>query len=67
MPPLFRIKIFENARTVYEGDFSGPVEIGRQEEGEAGPYSREAAPDKTRLVIAALTENRFQIRFFPAG
>ena len=68
MEHAFRITIFEGIRQVFQQDFVGIIELGRQRKDEPGPYSVEQTPDGTRIVIAELTEtavSRQQVRIEP--
>lgn len=39
-----RLRIYEANRPVFADEFSGPVELGRQEKGEKGPFTRTEVP-----------------------
>src|SRR5947208_3050873 len=55
--------IDEDKRTVFVGDYSKPVELGRQDKGEPGPYNQRLEGGRWRLVIASLTEDTIPRRY----
>src|SRR3954463_2417969 len=58
MPAAFQLQVIDEERTrVFVHDYAERVEIGRQDRGEAGPYSQKFEADRWRLVIAPLTED----------
>jgi adenylate cyclase len=52
-----RLRIYEANRPVFADEFTGPVELGRQDKGEQGPFTRTALAERSRLVIAGHTED----------
>ncbi len=56
MTASLEIRIYEDQQLVYSGEADGPVELGRQSEGEEGPYVQRPVADGRRLVIARLDE-----------
>ncbi len=52
-----RLRIYESNRPVFSDEFSGPIELGRQDKGEQGPFTLTSYPDKSRLVIATHNED----------
>jgi adenylate cyclase len=58
MTAAFQLQVIdEEKKRVFVHDYSKRVEIGRQDRGEAGPYSQKFETDRWRLVIAPLTED----------
>ncbi|WP_435009831.1 adenylate/guanylate cyclase domain-containing protein [Tundrisphaera lichenicola] len=58
MNAAFQLQVIdEEKKKVFVHDYSKRVEIGRQDRGEAGPYSQKFEADRWRLVIAPLTED----------
>jgi adenylate cyclase len=58
MTAAFQLRVIdEDRKTVFISDYSKRVEIGRQDRGEAGPYTQRFEADRWRLVIAPLTED----------
>jgi adenylate cyclase len=52
-----RLRIYESNRAVFNDEFSGPVELGRQDKGEQGPFARSPLGEKCRLIIASHSED----------
>jgi len=52
-----QIRIYEKQQLVYDGCVQGPVEIGRQAEGEYGPYALRQTSGHCRLIVARLDED----------
>ena len=57
----FHLKVFEEGQVVYQHDFQGPLQIGRQEPQEPPPYALTtgaglAGGNMARLIIARLEE-----------
>jgi adenylate cyclase len=50
------LRVYADRAVVHSGEFEGVVELGRQQDGEDGPYARRAEAGATRLVIAPLEE-----------
>ena len=64
----FRVRILEGTSTVYSGEFSCPVELGRQRTGEEGPYNLRKTDPMWRLIIAEHTDTKIgrqQVRIEP--
>jgi len=57
MNGLLKIKVFHQQQVVYEGEFAGPVELGRQSEGEDVGRPRRLNSGEWRVVIARFDEN----------
>jgi adenylate cyclase len=58
MSTTWQLRIYDRQKLVDEREVDGPVEVGRQSEGEEGPYSLRRSPAGVwRLVIAPLAEN----------
>jgi adenylate cyclase len=54
----WQLRIYDKQQLVGEHEVDGPVEVGRQSEGEEGPYDlRRSGGGAWRLVIARLDEN----------
>jgi adenylate cyclase len=51
------IRVYEKQQLVYSEECAGPVELGRQDEGEEVPYKRFPAGRAERLVIAGRDED----------
>jgi adenylate cyclase len=58
----WQIRIYENQQLLYETDRPGPLELGRQDEGEDGPYAQRPAGGRCRLVIARREEQTISRR-----
>ena len=56
MTDAWQIRIYENQRMVYSATMAESVELGRQDEGEAAPYSQTVKSGQCRLVIAKQDE-----------
>ncbi|TWT72748.1 Adenylate cyclase 1 [Posidoniimonas polymericola] len=56
LSPRYTLRVFEAHQLVFEMDFDGPVELGRQRSGEARPYHRSHQGETTRVVIAPLAQ-----------
>src|SRR5262249_41406978 len=56
METPWALRVYEQKKLAYSGLLVGPTELGRQNEGEEGPYSRRREADRDRLVIAGLGE-----------
>jgi adenylate cyclase len=54
--------VYTNRELVFCGHFAGAVEVGRQVEGEGGPFARFAVADRSRLVIARRDEHHVSRR-----
>ncbi len=58
MTTTWQLRIYERQRLVSESEMDGPVELGRQSEGEEGPYAiKRSESGLWRVVIARLNEN----------
>jgi adenylate cyclase len=58
----WQIRVYENERLLHTSDQSGPLELGRQDEGEEGPYAQRQAGSRSRLVIARREEQTISRR-----
>lgn len=58
-----RIQVFERAEVVHTAECPGPVELGRQAEGEPPPYSTSREGNRSRVVVARLDEKAVSRRF----
>ena len=58
----WQIRIYENQRPVHSETFDGPLEMGRQVQGEHGPFYRHSKGPLARLVIAPLEEHAISRR-----
>ncbi|MFN9035308.1 MAG: hypothetical protein ACK5YO_03365, partial [Planctomyces sp.] len=56
MPLLVRIN--DNDVLLYEGQLQGPLEFGRQQQGEQGPGSVSSATGVTRILMASLDNKK---------
>src|SRR5262249_42730852 len=54
---LWRIRVYEHQRLAYTGESPGPVELGRQSEGEGRPYLGTPEDGCWRVVLARLDED----------
>jgi adenylate cyclase len=66
----WHLRIYENQQLLQSLDLAGPVELGRQEEGEEGPYAQRETNGRCRLVIARREEqsvSRKHALLEPAG
>jgi sigma-B regulation protein RsbU (phosphoserine phosphatase) len=54
--PGLRIEVYENQQLVHAVECPGTVELGRQAEGEGGPYLTQQQGDRRRIVVARLDE-----------
>ncbi len=58
MNTTWQLRIYDRHQLVGEHEVDGPIEVGRQSEGEEGPYAlRRLETGASRLVIARLDEN----------
>ncbi len=51
------IRVFEQHRMVFSDEVAGPVELGRQSDGEEVPYTTRPSSGRHRAVIARLDED----------
>ncbi len=58
-----QILVYENQQLVHTTKCSGVVELGRQSEGEEGPYMSRQEGNRWRVVIAPLDDKRVSRRF----
>jgi adenylate cyclase len=58
MSDAWELHIFENRRPVFQTQFIGTIELGRQELGEPEPYGFNNSTTVPRLVVARLQEDR---------
>jgi adenylate cyclase len=63
MSAPWELHIFENRTPVFQTQFIGPVELGRQDVGEPEPYAFSAIASQPRLVIARLQEDRIPRKY----
>src|SRR5438105_3219391 len=58
MPESLQIRIVADDQNRFEGRLEGPLELGRQQSGEPGPYVRLPAKDTSpaRLIVARQDE-----------
>ena len=49
--------VYHGERQVFDMPFHGPLVIGRQQLGEAGPYCRIQTDEGTRVIVASLEES----------
>jgi adenylate cyclase len=54
---VLELRIYEDQRQVFTTECEGPLELGRQSEGEEGPYAQLPTAAGRRLVIARLDES----------
>jgi sigma-B regulation protein RsbU (phosphoserine phosphatase) len=64
--PGLRIQVYEKQELVHSVECPGSAELGRQAEGEAGPYLTRQEGDRWRVVIARLDEVLVSRRFLAA-
>jgi len=57
MAETLQISIFERHKLMHTADIEGPVELGRQDRGEGGPYSQTMQRNVRRIVIAPINED----------
>jgi hypothetical protein len=57
-----QVRIHENDVLLYEGQLQGPLEFGRQQQGELGPGSVSSAAGVTRIVMATLDNKKIARR-----
>ncbi|MFM7923243.1 MAG: hypothetical protein ACKPJJ_23725, partial [Planctomycetaceae bacterium] len=53
-----QVRITDNDVLLYEGQLQGPLEFGRQQQGELGPGSVAASSGVTRIVMASLDNKK---------
>jgi adenylate cyclase len=56
MSAAYQIRVYENQQLVHTFDCEGAVEVGRQAEGENGPFRQRREAGRSRLIIAQLNE-----------
>ena len=56
MSAAYQIRVYENQQLLHSFECEGVVELGRQAEGESGPFRQKRDAGRTRLVIAHLNE-----------
>ncbi len=54
---MLQVKVYENRELKFTDEFEGPLELGRQDHGEKGPFTKKLAGGQWRLIIAAGSEN----------
>jgi adenylate cyclase len=58
-----QIRVYDNGEPVYCDEFVGPAELGRQSEGEEGPYCTKMASGRRRIIIARREEQAISRRY----
>ncbi len=58
-----QLLVYENGEQVYSYEFTGPVELGRQSEGEQGPFRVKRGAGRTRIIIAPRDEQSISRRY----
>ena len=53
----WQIRVYEKQQVVFSDEGPGPVELGRQNPGEPGPYCTQLETGRRRMVIARLNED----------
>ncbi|MEO6812244.1 MAG: adenylate/guanylate cyclase domain-containing protein [Isosphaeraceae bacterium] len=53
----WRIQVYDQKRLAYTGEVEGPVELGRQGDGDEAVFHLRKGPERARLVIAARDED----------
>ncbi len=66
-PARYTLRAFESHQLVFELDFDGPIELGRQRSGEPRPYHRSPVVDPNqgdavRVVVAPLSQTEVSRR-----
>ncbi|HLJ97575.1 MAG TPA: adenylate/guanylate cyclase domain-containing protein [Gemmataceae bacterium] len=56
MSPPYQIRVYENQQLLHTFDCDGAAEVGRQAEGEHGPFRQKREAGRSRLIIAHLNE-----------
>lgn len=56
MSAPYQIRVYENQQLLHTFDCEGAAELGRQAEGESGPFRQKREAGRSRLVIAHLNE-----------
>jgi adenylate cyclase len=56
MSTPLRLQVYDGQQAAYSIELTEPVELGRQEGKEGGPYAEERLPDRCRVVIAGREE-----------
>src|SRR5262249_2859603 len=51
-----QVRVFENKQEVFSGDFTGPVELGRQNDHAESLYSQKLESQRSRVIIARSAE-----------
>ncbi len=70
MPQPIEISVYVNDEQAYQAQFAAPLELGRQQNGESGPFHRRASNGGERLVIAPINEvgvSRSHVLLSPDG
>ncbi len=58
MTPTFRLRVIdEHQKQAFVHDYSGRVELGRQDRDDPGPFSQKFEAGRWRLIVARLTED----------
>jgi adenylate cyclase len=58
----WQVNIYENGQLLHSAQRSGPLELGRQDEGEPGPYTQRMLTGRYRLIIARREEQTISRR-----
>ncbi len=56
MSAAYQVRVYENQQLLHTFECEGVVELGRQAEGESGPFRQKRDAGRARLVIAHLNE-----------
>lgn len=56
MSAAYQVRVYENQQLLHTFDCEGVLELGRQAEGEHGPFQQKRGAGRSRLVIAHLNE-----------
>lgn len=57
MPDPLEYRIYNRQQHVFTAELTGPVELGRQDKGEEGPYHHHPITGKNRLIVARFDED----------
>jgi adenylate cyclase len=57
MTAQWQLRVYDRQRLIHSADVNGPVELGRQSEGEEGPFAQRRDGTTSRVVIARLDED----------
>ena len=62
MPQPVHIRLYDGQQMVFSGEFEGQVELGRERQGEEGPFSQRVEAGRVRVVIARPDEQNVSRR-----